>query len=396
MQTISTKQKQVSYSGHTKTSVFSQWQKHLQQQEYEICCHWMAEIDCSNWQNILWDKITIYASKHIHLHCPLLPALLCHHIYAFDIYVGKDPIHTVTQFRINLCQIMGILCLSAKSPIATLPKVDSTKVDNSELIDTIHPYVIKCIHTGDDNPIVIRLLTTMFHHLDDTHYNSYNKVLYWLSVIIECDKYAIKQNMPFKMKLRSPNSKYNKTIYKSDVDKKYLNDWVWLMWDILCEMALHRVSVDGLQTLLSLRYLFAREYTTSKRTARIPLLIHAFLLLRAGKEIRNTGTIYSTDSIKKIVTLACNNINIMYDELQQANVHKNTNHFVNQIIKEDSQNNNKKKEDANIVTKVLHTKTEPNNKTNRNNKTKNKISESSRDKWDTLAEIDELFLGGKI
>ena len=55
--------KLLSYSGHTKTSVFSQWQKHLQQQEYEICCQWLAEIDCSNWQTILWEKIIIFASN---------------------------------------------------------------------------------------------------------------------------------------------------------------------------------------------------------------------------------------------------------------------------------------------------------------------------------------------
>jgi hypothetical protein len=240
----------LSYSGHTKTSVFSQWQKHLQQQEYEICCHWMAEIDCSNWQNILWEKIIIFASKQIHLHCPLLPALVCHHVYEFDTYVGNVPIYanSNSKFRVNLCQVMGILCLNAKSAIANLPKVDSTKVDNSEIIEINHPSVMKCVHT-EDSPIIIRLLTTMFHHLDNVQYTSYHKVLYWLSVVIECDKYAVKNNMPFKMKRRSPNSNYNKTIYKSDIDNKYLNDWIWLVWDIVCEIGIHKVQSDVFQTI---------------------------------------------------------------------------------------------------------------------------------------------------
>ena len=65
-----------SYSGHKKTAVFSQWQKQLQLQQYEAACHWMAEADASGWQQDLWSKLFLFASKHVHVHCPRLPSLL--------------------------------------------------------------------------------------------------------------------------------------------------------------------------------------------------------------------------------------------------------------------------------------------------------------------------------
>ena len=114
--------KAVSYSGHAKASVFSSWQKALQNQEYEACCHWAAEIDCSHWQGQLWEKLVVHASKHVHLNCPKLPLLLCKHIATFDEYPPQEA-RNKAVLRSNLCQSIGIVCTTPKAVALALPSL---------------------------------------------------------------------------------------------------------------------------------------------------------------------------------------------------------------------------------------------------------------------------------
>jgi hypothetical protein len=388
--TTTTKQT-VSYSGHTKTAVFAQWQKHLQQQEFEACCHWTAEIDCSDWQAALWEKAIVYASKNVHLHCPLLPTLLCHHVHAFDGYTGAKAPNAVSQFRVNLCQMMGLLCLSARSPAAALPKVDATKVDSSSLSTSPHSVVERNVRT-DDSPVATRILTTLFHCVDDTSFNAAAQMLYWLSVMIECDKHAVRTKMPLLMGYRSPSTTKQTTLLCNTVDRKYGHDWVWLVWDVICDMASDRVHADSGKAIVALRYLFARQYTPGKRNGRMPLVVHALLLLRAGKQVQNTGTIYGNETIKTMVTVACRNIDVMYTELHETVPHRVAHETSNALVQSVIHPPKEPPHPPHPPTKQqLHAET-----VSRRRKPKpTDIPESSLTKWNALEHIDNMLLGHK-
>ena len=65
-----------SFSQYPKNAVFHELNKSLLQSNYETTCHWVAEIDCSEWQELLWEKLIIFSGKYIHIHNPFFPIFL--------------------------------------------------------------------------------------------------------------------------------------------------------------------------------------------------------------------------------------------------------------------------------------------------------------------------------
>jgi len=291
-----------SYNGYKKTTVFAQWQKHLQKQEYETALHWTAELDVSGWQDDLWTKLIVYSSKHIHLHSPTLPTLMArnvayyrHHVHTVGGATSQTATHQPRNngvLRQNLCQVVGLLALSPKGPVYTLPRVDPQKVDEAALLVGTHVWLAP--HTrpqkGDD-PMVVRLLSTVCVHLEsgDTH-----KAMYWLSVLVEYEKHQkkhFKKTIPMLARKpilpdgahassrSSPTRLTTGSLQHAVVEGKHARDWVWLLWYGLWEACrIYHRSVACGKAFKALSYLFAYDYTTSKRSTRMPLVLHAMLL----------------------------------------------------------------------------------------------------------------------
>ena len=164
----------ISYSGHTKSAVFSQWQKSLQKQQYEEACHWTAELDMSHWHKELWQKMILFASKHVHLHCPKLPIIMARNFAYYQIFMIKHPQQNTfehqprnqCQLRKNLCQVIGLLALSSKGPVYTLPNVDLNKIDGSEMVSGTHAWIMSIQQPQDDSS-VLRIVSTLLCRNDD-------------------------------------------------------------------------------------------------------------------------------------------------------------------------------------------------------------------------------------
>ena len=158
--------KHTSYSGHSKSHVFTQWQAALDRADYESCCHWAAEADCSHWQDVLWDKLQIYCSKNIHLQAPKLPLLLCTHIDTFDAFGSTDTRNNMSM-RINLCQVIGIACRAKKTSVIALPKVDIDKVEHKQLALSTHRHIeTSFLRDAMDCPTVVRILSSIVENME--------------------------------------------------------------------------------------------------------------------------------------------------------------------------------------------------------------------------------------
>lgn len=310
-----------SYNGYKKSTVFAQWQKQLQKQAYEAAFHWTAELDVSGWQDDVWAKILVYASKHIHLHVPSLPILLArnyalyaHHVHATGSATCKDPHQqprNVHMLRQNLCQVVGLLALSSKGPVYTLPKVNPAKVDDAEVLVGTHVWLAP--HTlRSDDATAVRLLSTVCWHLEAQR--AY-KAMYWLSVLVEYEKHQKKHfKQTVDMSARKPLVPHD-GLQQVVVEGRYAHDWVWLLWYGLDEAARrYNRPHTCTKALRALGYLFASEYTTSKRTTRLPLVLHAMLLVRTDSVDWNKS-VYPNDQAAQLIAAACANVDIMYRSL---------------------------------------------------------------------------------
>ena len=317
---------EASYNGHKKSTVFAQWQKHLQKQTYETACHWTAELDVSGWQDEVWSKAIVYASKHIHLHSPSLPTLLVRNyaFYRHHIRTVGTPTSSITQtqprnvptLRQNLFQVMGLLALSAKGPVYTLPKVDPQKVNETELAICTHTWLVPLaqLRQGGDDAMVLRVLSTVCSQLE---LNNVHKAMYWLSVLIEYEKHQKKYfKRTISMMARTPvQPAASSGLTHVVVDGKSAHDWVWLLWaalQVACKR--HGRPAECVKAFESLGFLFACDYTSSKRSTRMPILLHAMLLVRTDTADWSRS-VYPNDRSAQLILKACTNTDIMYRDI---------------------------------------------------------------------------------
>lgn len=315
----SAKSKQ-SYTGYAKSAVLSQWQKCLQKQQYEEACHWTVEMDASGWQADLWQKLIVYASKYVHVHCPKLPLLMARNYAYYQLHCIKHaqvlhkPPHQLrnqAQLQQNLCQLIGLVSLSAKGPVYTLPQIDVSNVNDSELVCGTHAWLMP--HKSDaDNKIVLRMLSTLFCHVES---KCVHKMVYWLSVLVEYDKHQKKNKAPITMAGRKPLLPDDKSYRHVYLEGGNATDWVWLLWRGLAQGAMaFGKSIDCIRTLKALGYLYALDYTTSKRNTRMPLLLHALHLVCT--DVDWTSSVYHSVN-DELIAKACTNVGVMYEDIVQ-------------------------------------------------------------------------------
>jgi hypothetical protein len=314
-----TKSPATSFSGYTKSAVFAQWQKCLHKQQYEEACHWTAELDASGWQGEVWQKLILFASKQVHLHCPKLPQLMARNFAYYQLHTlqhGKQPPapqwqpRNHAQLQQNLCQMIGLVTLSSKGPVYALPSVDLTKIDAHELVAGTHAWLVPLVDEADD-PSVVQILSTLLCQVEAkcTH-----KIVYWLGVLVEFEKSQKQNKVPVLMAPRKPLLPDEQSYRHVYLDAPHASDWVWLLWQALARgSSSSSSSTSGrshyVKTLKALGYLFAFDYSTSKRNGRLPILLHAIQLGYAN--VNWTQSIYSAPN-RPLIEKACQNVSMLY------------------------------------------------------------------------------------
>lgn len=281
-----------SFSGYTRAAVGSQLLKALNNNDLETSCHWMAEIDLSNWQDVLWEKITLYASKSVHFHNPRLPLLLKKHLTAWTQVPSTDRSGD-PSLRQGWCQILGALVYSEKGAHYELPATSSSIIDVQGI--SIHPWVQRAA-TATDSMAAQTLLSKLFWEKE------FHRKLPVLQYIFDVEKEKLNAG---KLAIRCRIGTL------PDIPPKFSTDWVWLFWETLLRATTQHSEQHAV--ISSLLTLFAFNFTSAKKKTRIPMMIHALLLLHQAVDF--SKDIFPNASL---IQKACQNIHLLYDEIVTA------------------------------------------------------------------------------
>jgi hypothetical protein len=277
----------LSFNGVKKPQTFVLLLKALSKNDLESACHWLAEIDISNWQELLWDKLIIYSSKIVHLHNPRLPQLLEKKLLYFSKLKPAERRNN-EEMRRNWCQILSAIVFSNKGPVYELPTTKNNPIDLDKCI--IHPWV-NSVSQKDDSLTVQLLISRALYNKE------FHEKLYTLNYLLEIEK------------LKEHNLKISPRKNNVLIPDNTNTDWIWLYWEVVLKNTAW--DFELYKTLNSLFFLFCYNYSTSKKKSRIPILIHSFLLISNQVDFKKE-IFQQVDLTQK----ACTNINIMYQEIR--------------------------------------------------------------------------------
>ena len=368
------------FCGYKKKDVLAIFDKSLLEGKTENACNWSTEIIISGYLDNLWERIIVFVSKYININ---IPNIAFHIFNRFSKYNKiKNQEYYKTNFlelrnnqiiRNHICEVICILSHAQKQKYSNLKKIQNSEFqfDNIKLkILSENDKLINRIFDNND-PKEIRIILNEFYNSLDT--NNLINTLYWLSWLIEWEKLNIKKYGNYKCGFRKITG----------VDTKYHTDLIWIIWEIILKISLHK-DVDFInKQIQSLYQLYKYNFASSKKTKKLPIIIHSIRLLIERYSV-------SQPIINKncILIQACGKINYIYYSKKKYEI-GNESHIklsdINDI--QATLRVDKKERDAFEKQK---------NKKNSKEKKKTKPNEESEKKLKLMCKIDNIVLEKSI
>lgn len=303
--------KKTTFSNYAIKDVVRDFATKVTEQNIQTAQHWAAELICSGaCSSFIETTMDIYASQ-IGTANSRMPAYLLQRIAELRAHTATlatiDPlqIRNDTITRKHVCEIVGVLCLSAQKK--AMPKPSITTVDfhmdniarRRRTTSGISP-VNAFLHDGDPDECVVPL-TEWYDALTkrDT-----GRALYWLYWLWEWDAH------------RRKTAGGNVCAVRAGFPEKLSTDIVWLLCEIIMSIA---STMDAGQQAAPRACLemFRREYcasgsmTTRRRRFALIQIAVQFVTERpvVGKLVENA------ELLAKMV----NNVDNLYTEIRKAN-----------------------------------------------------------------------------
>ncbi len=268
--------KDKTFSGFKKTDVQKALFKSIDEGQIEDACFWVTECVVSGYAPDMMDKLCAYASKVIHINNPLLPQYLWRRYYTFRKsidHIGRKEkeqlihIRNTQSVRNVLTDVVVIMCTSPKTQrYDKLSKVNpktefkfQSVQDNFSATMQLLPQAT--IRFTDPEELRVIMNEVLFH-LKNTH-GGYTQVCYWIQWLLQWEKREKTLKRKFEIETREING----------VQSKYGKDMIWLVWEVVFIEANTRDDLIKYQ-IRSLFRLFTYDYTSGKRTSRLPYLYH--------------------------------------------------------------------------------------------------------------------------
>lgn len=271
------------FSGYKKIEVNNVLKKTILKGELDRACYWGVELDISADVFKLWDRLIAFAAKEINIASPNLPIFLWKRYHEFknlekNFIKYRLEIRNNQESRNKLCELITVLTLSPKKKILPLPKI---KEEHFEL-GNMRNYMVasdlskiqKFWKIGDPPEIRIPLNEIAnFLSMNNAGSSIAEKTLFWLSWLLTWEKLHKKKFGEFKVSHRET----------SNINSKYTNDPIWIVWKIILEELLERREHEHFYSLKEniecLYKLYKYEYNRSKKQSRIHLVVFAILLI---------------------------------------------------------------------------------------------------------------------
>lgn len=342
-----------SFNGYKKTSVFTELNNCLLDNRLENVCFWTAEIHCSGYLDLLWEKIIIFSSKHININNPLLPKYLYTKYENFKCLKNTCNKNNIDlrnnlESRKELCEILTVLCLSKKINIPKIPKiyVNDFNIENIQhKLQATNTHTLYMFFRRND-PLELKI------PINELVFNIQNKNLnnsvYWISWIIEYENKVSKND-----KLICENRNI------CDIEDKYKTDISWLIWNAIfscCKEVYYSEQIQHIYKIYKL------NFTKSKKKTRISLFVHSILLII--EKIDHTIPIKNREDI---ISSSINHVNIIYEKIQNMK---------NEDLNNIKINSKQPEKNESLTEKILKKK-----------KNNNNISDISQNKLDIIMNI---------
>lgn len=315
-----------SFSNHKKSEVRKQLLQNILNSKIEESCYWSAELICAGHFVELWDIIIIVVCRHIHLANPKLILYIENRYEHFKKvincgeFLNELDIRNDHNIRTIFCEIICILCFSNKKPAFELLKIQ--KKDEFDLIKfgeklkaNNNIYASTIFLKEDPNELYIPINEFMFH-LSDQSKNMLN-ACFWIEWIIDFNL--------------SCKKKKNKCTIQSrqyiNVENKYLNEPIWLIWDALLHYGEKDSYIDKL--IKSLLNIFCIKFSDGSSRKRRYLIYFGVSLIIENID-RNISIIQDKNKIKPILE----NIEKIYKQIKKKEQSPNTEYMFHNVQKE--------------------------------------------------------------
>ena len=271
------------FSGYKKNDVIKMVLKSIDSGKIEAACHWTTECLISGYTLTLWEKLLIHGCSVIHINNPNLPCylvrkneVLFNQIKRLNAKKTKDIILLLrnSQMVRNLfLDVVTTLATSSKKKrydkYPKINKEEDFQFHNIQkrLCAPMNILPSHIIHFNDPDELRI-IMNEIFTMLKNKEFG-YERSCYWMMWLIEWETLHKKKK----------NNLYIDERNVPEIHKKYRNNIVWALWDIIQEEMNIRNESMVTKQINSLKKLYIFDFTIGKRNIRLPFLFHAVGLL---------------------------------------------------------------------------------------------------------------------
>lgn len=270
--------KQKTFSGYKKRDVMNSLIRSIQSKQIEASCYWLLEAVLSGYVVETWENLLYYYSQTIHKNNSKLLAILFEKhklMKQFTDSLSKKELLELRNNQVVLHLLITVIVLFIQTKLDCQFK--EPKLKSQDFQAELLPFKLNsdmsllpdAIVNFGEPPELKMIANEIFYHCKK---QSTEKVIYWMSWLLEWERLNIKNKIQWTLKPRTAN-----------VRDKYKQDIVWIFWDIIYSQinakSKYKQSVDQLY------FLFCDSFDKTKRKRKLVFLWNAVYLITNTKKL---------------------------------------------------------------------------------------------------------------
>ena len=313
--------KKTTFCGYKKTKVVDALKKSMLIGDIEKSTLWATELHISGYTKVLYDIILQTYIKDINTaNIQLLPIIYYDYMKIQNSKVKKNLFLRNHQYtRNHIHNLIAYLTFSPKSKLNKVPKIKpddfNIQVMKKHMISTNRSVIEPFISVYDNKNIIIPILEIYTNIIQKNNAKSLDNALYWLSWLCTYEK---KFHKGYVLCYSRVNSR---------IHEKESKDFIWIIWNILFELA--KKDKYKRKYLTYLFNIFTKNYKHTQKTKKIHLIILALtIMIDPHPHIQYNKKIISEKNNQTRIKIL-SNINYQYIDIQN-----NTPDNLYEIVKE--------------------------------------------------------------
>lgn len=273
-----------SFSNYKKKEILDLFEKNLILSKQETSCFLGVELHLSFYTNLLFEILFINSSIYINIDYPNLPNKLYELFNSYNkIIIDKNIDYRNNQeIRNIIANLISIVSISPKNnnfQLGLLSKLNSLDFEHFMLKKNIQAKSLeltKNMFFLEDTKEIVLVLNEIAYLLRDER-DTTNKIVYWLSWLVEYEKKCNKDKIEIILKPKKIEN-------ISDKNAIY---WEWNLWNIILTETQFRNNDFMYKQIYSLYNFYKFNFKKSYRKKYLNYIFHAIYLLKKNIDFKN-------------------------------------------------------------------------------------------------------------